>query len=55
MISAMEILWLLLWNNSKITNITEFLGEKYLKPYTELWDRLVCSNTIIKVHTSEAI
>jgi hypothetical protein len=35
MISAREMLRLLLWNNSNITNIAESQGAKYLKPYTE--------------------
>jgi hypothetical protein len=54
MISAMEMLRLLLWNNSNITNIAELHSAKYLKPYTEFWDRLVHFDTIIKEHTSEA-
>jgi hypothetical protein len=34
MISAMEMLRLLLWNNSNMANIAEIHGAKYLKRYT---------------------
>jgi hypothetical protein len=53
-ISAVEMLRLLLWNISNITNIAEILGAKYLKRYTEFSDRLVHLDIIIKVHTTEA-